>query len=613
MSTIHLLDQDLINKIAAGEVVERPSSVVKELVENALDAEGTQLEVKILQGGIDRIIVQDNGKGMTQEDAKMCLLRHATSKLQSADDLFALRSMGFRGEALASIASVSQFSLITKTKEESNGYRVWLDEQQKIQAESAPANTGTRVTVDNLFYNVPARQKFLKTASTEFSHILRYLQQVSLIHPSLEIVCTHNDKEIFHYLPESLQERVQRVMGKQWEGKMIPLQLKKEGISLEGFVSIPSHVHSTHKYQYLFVNGRPIYDHLLSRTVLNAYETMVPKGYFPSFVLKLDIDPSQVDVNVHPRKSEVKFLQMSAVMGLVKSAVRQSLQDHDLVPKQSLYQPSEGQEASYQGAPSFSSWKSAEKKNSAPSPYRASSPQKSIVHFPAKSTPSHQESQEAMKFSQEFMSGRLASKEYKKSHPFRIIGQLHLSCILLESSEGLLMGDQHAISEIVNYQQIKKNYQQKNISSQSLLLPEVVSLQADEMELWRESLEFIQDFGWEVSEIGSSEIQISALPEVLKKENVAGEFQELLLELQKEKTFDHSKKEEELIKYQACRSAVMVGDQLTQEEMEQLVSQWYQVENNAACEHGRPALAEVTLDEIRSFFNRGKVKHLNIG
>ncbi|MDZ4217006.1 MAG: DNA mismatch repair endonuclease MutL, partial [Candidatus Gracilibacteria bacterium] len=236
---IKLLPSDLINKIAAGEVVERPASVVKELTENAVDSRATRIEIKLEQGGSKLIQVIDNGSGMSEEDARLCLVRHATSKISSVDDLFNIHTLGFRGEALASIASVSQFSLVTRQEGSAQGSKVSLDAGQQLIWEPTAANEGTTVTVNNIFYNVPARQKFLKTPGTEFTHILRYLQQLSLIHPELELKLVHNTKTIFHYYRSDWQDRVEQVLGKDFSSKLLPLLARDEGIRIEGFIAKP--------------------------------------------------------------------------------------------------------------------------------------------------------------------------------------------------------------------------------------------------------------------------------------------------------------------------------------------------------------------------------------
>ncbi len=592
MNEIHLLDQDLINKIAAGEVVERPASVVKELIENALDAQATRIVISLAKGGAEMIRIVDNGVGMSQQDAKMSLVRHATSKIQEAGDLFKLSSMGFRGEALASIASVSEFNLVTKRKEDELGTRVCLSKSQEVEATASAANTGTVVNVSHLFHNVPARKKFLKTAATEFSHILKYLQQLALVYPEREFRLEHNGKEIFHFHPEEFDIRVRQVLGAEAHSQLRPVDYEEFGIHVSGFISLPSWVHATHKNQYLFVNKRPVYDHLVSRSVLEAYQTMIPRGYHPTFVLKIDLPSDQVDVNVHPRKSEVKFLQPSQIITTLKRAVSTALRDADLIPKRSLTQGHV-----YQNTVPIQSPGIAVK--------RIATTTGPVAHF--SKAPTRVQVQGAMSFSQSFSSGIEERKQAAlDEHAWKVIGQAHASFILVETPEGIQILDQHALSEIVNYQKISKQYLESSVESQPLLLPETLDLTLEEVELMMDSKIILHKLGWDYDQISPNALQILALPEILKNENINDQFRDLVSQVHEQKSLEMTTRELELIKYQACRSAIMFGDILTKESMESLLNQWLSIDNNAACEHGRPSAAQLSTDEIRSFFNRGK-------
>lgn len=581
---IKLLPQDLINKIAAGEVVERPASVVKEMTENAVDAGATRIEIILEEGGIKLIQIIDNGSGMTEEDAKLCLVRHATSKIDSLEDLFNIQTMGFRGEALASIAAVSQFSLVTRRKDSAVGYKVTLDQQHLPQIQETAANEGTTVSIQNLFYNVPARQKFLKSANTEFTHILRYLQQFSLIHFDKEVKLTHNKKTIFHYHPSDEKTRVEQVVGKEFSSKLISFQSNSNDLSLRGFVAKPELVHATHKNQYLFVNGRPVYDHLISRSVLEAYDTLVPRGYFPAFVLHLDLDPKLVDVNVHPRKSEVKFLNISEVLSLLKNAVRNALKKEDLTQSHSFLE-----------------------KNFLNFSHKISSHQETLYQPRVNYSPRPSASQvkQALEFNSSFPG---SIREIKQSPleelGWKILGQIHLSFILVETPEGLRVFDQHAVSEITNYQKLMKQRESGEVCSQQLLLPVQIELTQEEEVIIEENRRLFQSLGWEIDELSSTSFQISSLPEILKIEKIEESLHDILSQLKEEKGVDMSSRELAILKYEACRGAVMFGDPLSMEEMKGLLNQWLQVENNAACEHGRPAAANLSLEQMRAFFKR---------
>lgn len=592
---IKILSQDLINKIAAGEVVERPASVVKELTENAVDAGASSIEIILEEGGVKLIKVGDNGMGMSEEDAKLCLLRHATSKIDSVEDLFNINTLGFRGEALASIAAVSQFSLLTKQPESAQGVRVGLDEKHEVLIQPAAAQDGSSVSIRNLFYNVPARQKFLKTAQTEYTHILRYLQQFALIHPDLELKLQHNKKLIFHYQSSDWAQRVEKVLGKTFYSKLIPLAEQQSEVPIKGFIAKAELVHATHKNQYLFVNGRPVYDHLVNRAVLEGYGTLVPKGYFPAFVIRIDVDPQMVDVNVHPRKSEVKFVSPSLVIKFVKEIVRKSLASADLASEKTL--PSTGSDflSFEKGSASHSTSKKIGK--SIPSSFPRTSG--------TQSKPSQKQVKQALAFSQSFSGGvQSLKKSPLEENDWNILGQMHLSFILVETLEGLLLFDQHAVSEITNYHRLMKERENGEICSQQLLLPFQVELTAEEQSIIEENREVFIRLGWEIDQLGERSYQISALPEILKVNNIEENIHDLLSQLKEEKDLDMTERELAILKYEACRGAIMFGDALTLDEMKGLLNQWHQVENNAACEHGRPALARITIEEMRKFFKR---------
>jgi DNA mismatch repair protein MutL len=379
---------------------------------------------------------------------------------------------------------------------------------------------------------------------------------------------------------------VEQVLGKEFSSKLISLQSENPEISIRGFVAKPELVHATHKNQYLFVNKRPVYDHLISRSILEAYDTLVPRGYFPSFVLYLEIDPKLVDVNVHPRKSEVKFLKVSEILSLLKSGVKNALGAVDLTSSHSF--PN-------QNIVHFS------KPNTYQPPVQKFASSTSFTP----SRPSATQVKQALEFNHPF-SGAL--REIRQSpldeRGWKILGQIHLSFILVETPEGLRVFDQHAISEITNYQALIKQRENGEVCSQQILLPVQVEVTHEENVILEQNKELFGSLGWEIDELTPGSFQISALPEILKIENIEESFHDILSALKEEKEVDMAARELALLKYEACRGAVMFGDLLSLEEMKGLLNQWLQVENNAACEHGRPAAAQFTLDEMRSFFKR---------
>lgn len=598
MSSIHILPKTLSNQIAAGEVIERPFSVIKELVENSLDAQASHITVQVRKGGKELIEVTDNGTGMSSADAELSLHRFATSKIQTEEDLFNIHSFGFRGEALPSIASVSIFTLQTRPQDSSQGTEIRVKGGTQEWIKSVGMNTGTRVVVEHLFFNIPARKKYLKSDTTELSHIAEYLTQIALIHPAVAFTLTHNDKKVFQLPPrDSLQARIQDLFGDNVQEEILPLETGGSPLELSGFISHPRYSRPTGKYEFLFVNRRPVKNQMIHKAVLEGYERTMERGSFPFFVLNLEIDPTKVDVNVHPRKLEVRFEDAHRIFSFFKHAVEQSLQAGFLHSEEGRNESSASAPLSFASQNTsaypvyeqkkYSSLRSIESVKSPRSPYAVSQTyphtQTTPAFFDLPSSVSHPQH----------------ASYFKK-----IIGQIHHCYILFETEKGFGVADQHAAHEIILYHKIKDAHARKKIAVQRLLAPVSIDIPAGRVPLWERSQELLSSLGFETSLIGKQTLLLSAVPNELTKADLAKALLDVLDELEEYAQRSPEELKEKIYATMACRAAVKFGDTLKPEEQWNLLHELEQLQKGYSCPHGRPVLKEFSLQEMLKWFKR---------
>ncbi len=583
MGSIRVLSESLRNQIAAGEVVERPASVIKELIENAIDAKATQIDIAIFAGGTQSIRVRDNGSGMTEEDALMALKRYATSKIFTADDLFDLHSFGFRGEALASIASISKLLLTTKQKEGDSAIQITA---HNAEVSNIGAPDGTEVIVQDLFYNVPARKKFLKTEKTESAHVTNIVQDLALAHPSIGFRLTLDDRMVLDTPVRkgdtALLQRIQDIFGNTGVENVSPIQFLGKDLSISGYASHP-HIHRRNrKNQKIFVNKRPVSDRMIFAAISQAYESLVPKGFYPDVFLFLDIAPDLVDVNVHPRKSEVKFLQEREVFRAVKGAIQSAFKEETDVTQRNEEQK----------------WtlRSSEKSFLKTSlqqipPQEKFSFSKSIPNSLG-SAPSAPASVQPSSFSK----GKNDVIE-----DGRVIGQIRNSFLLVEQEEGLMIIDQHAAHERVRYEILMKNLKEKTPQSQRLLLPQIIEVSPAEKQVLEEYREILKSFGFEIEEFSNHEMSLFAVPSGTEKTDFTENLKNLLHDLEGYDSSDPKavlSPAERIATFAACRGAVKFGDKLTLPEMEQLLVDLRACETSQACAHGRPVWMYISYDQM---------------
>ena len=634
MRKIAVLSQNTIDKIAAGEVVERPASVVKELVENAIDAGATAITVEIKEGGISFIRVTDNGGGIPKEQVPLAFLRHATSKITQAEDLLQITSLGFRGEALSSISAVSQMEVITKAPEDFMGVRYVIEGGQEKVLEDVGAPNGTTMLVRNLFFNTPARKKFLKTAMTEAGYVSSYMEQLALSHHNISFKYMVNGQLRLHTSGNAnLKDVIYGIYGRDITRELIPVQYEKTGISITGFIGKPSIARGNRNFENYYINGRYVKSKLLMKAIEEAYKPYMMQHKYPFVCLQYDIHGEDVDVNVHPTKMEVRFQNQSAVYNATYDLITEALAGKEIIPEVSL--TSKPTVAPKQTHPK-------EKKILVPEPFEKNRiAEEKAVYAPVglrpasaepktenKTTPISisepvkpkesemqakpkeqkqesfpQEKSEVVKIEQmELFDNRLLSKEARVHH--RIIGQLFDTYWLVEYDNKFYIIDQHAAHEKVLYERFLKEFAQKEIISQMVSPPSLVSLNLQESNLLKANLEIFREFGFEISEFGGKEYSIHAVPA-----NIYGvSVQELFIQILDSLDQEHISKTPDIlverIATAACKAAVKGNNRLSVKEADALIDELLSLENPYNCPHGRPTIISMTKYELEKKFKR---------
>jgi DNA mismatch repair protein MutL len=560
MPQIKILPPDLTNKIAAGEVVERPASVVKELIENAIDAGATEIKVDVLYGGKRLMRVYDNGSGMDGEDALLCFRRHATSKLSDEKDLFYIKTMGFRGEALPSIASVSKVKIITGKRGEPSGTWVEIAGGEVREIRESPA-VGTTVEVRELFFNTPARKKFLKSNSTELFHIIDVVTKEALCHWKTGFVLTSDNKETINLPPASgARERVMQVFGSDFLNGLIEADGEAEGIRMISYVTKTDNFRGTRLHQFLFINSRPVKDRALSHAVYGAYEGIMPRDKHPIFFLFLDIDPAKVDVNVHPTKREVRFEDKELIYRFINRFIKEAVRaDRMQYTKQFAEMP----EADY--------------------------PESARMTFPPcySSPASH--------------NGTLLSENleltYKPSLPFIYLGD---TFVALSGKGGLTLIDHHAAHERVLYEKFLNGI---SLDCHPLLFPRQVKLTHTEYGIILENLQMLRSFGIEADDFGHETVIVRSLPSALQEADINAILSDMASCILEGVAPDKSLKEA-LAARIACHSSVRGKTILGREELSALLDDLEKTEHPDQCPHGRPTRVFFSLDELKKIFKR---------
>lgn len=584
MSLIKILPENLVNQIAAGEVVERPASVVKELVENSLDAGADSIVVELKDAGKTLIKVSDNGCGIAKDELTIALQRHATSKISDESDLWKIKTMGFRGEALASISSVSKLVIRSKRNNDLSGAEIHSDGGEIVQIKDVGMNQGTQIEVRNLFFNTPARQKYLKQDSTELGHVSAIFNTIALANPGKSFRLIHNEKTISS-LPKvtDLISRISDIFGSVTAEAMIPIFYGGSDFQIDGFIGKPLLSRSTGQHQYFFVNGRPIQHFLLANTIKTAFHSMLMENKKPVFVLNMKIDPSLIDVNVHPRKTEIRFEDQQTIIKVVYGCTKTALEKTSLIPKgftESRRYMSDGVESERidkNEVPQSSGrgWSAANRAQAL----------------------SGQDVQEALSFSRDILGQRDVQ--------IKSISQIANSYIVAEDKNGLVLIDQHAAHERIRYEELMDQFENQKKSVQPLLVPEQMELSSQEINLIEENKNIFEQLGFEIEPFGGNTFIVNAVPSCLAKEDVYAVIKGVLDDISNQKNPSKMQgRVEEILTYMSCRSAIKFGKSLSQTEMQALILQMEKLKRPYTCPHGRPTMIALTLGELDKMFGR---------
>ncbi|MBR1642422.1 MAG: DNA mismatch repair endonuclease MutL [Butyrivibrio sp.] len=656
MAIINELDKNTIDQIAAGEVVERPSSVVKELVENSIDCGATAITVEIKGGGIDMIRVTDNGSGIEKSQIRKAFKRHATSKLKTIDDLYSIHSLGFRGEALSSISSVAQVDLITKTEDELVGTRYCINGGEEAAFEDIGAPKGTTLIVRNLFYNTPARKKFLKTAQTEASYIGDVMEHLALDNPTISFHYINNKDDKFSTSGNGdLKEIIYRIYGRDISVSLIPIKATENGMTLEGYLGEPVLNRSNRNFEIFFVNGRYIKDKVMSKALEEGYKEYLMMHKFPFAVLHLCMDPADVDVNVHPAKLEVRFNNQVKLHEFIRLSVESVLKNHEMIPDALLSEKEDKKEAEKEAK------KEAEKegesdelvKEKAPEKVKAPEPFEELrfeEHKISSDTPIYakgvkaepvkiEDSNKSAVWTRIFgdSDGSVAEKNENPSpiiksenaivvekkpvqldlfeekvltkdnvKEYQILGQLFGTYWIIAYKDKMLLVDQHAAHEKVNYERMIKRFKSGEMLSQMVNPPVIVALTSAEEELFLNYRQYFEKLGFNIENFGGREYAMRAIPvDLFGCESEKEMFTEILDELSHETNLDRTP---DVINYKiasmACKASVKGNTRMSVMEMEALLDELLTLDNPYNCPHGRPTIISMTKYEIDKKFKR---------
>ena len=589
MAKIQVLSESLIRKIAAGEVIERPASVVKELVENSLDAGARRVDVEIREGGRQGIGVIDEGSGMSREDVLLCAERHATSKMSGPTDLFAISSLGFRGEALASIGAVSRLAIETCTAEEAEGTCLVIEGGIRRELSPIGRDVGTSVWVRNLFYNIPARRKFLRHVETEARHVTQAVVQLASAYPEVAFRLVHQEREVLHYLPGGRRDRAGDLLDFS-PADLIVAEAEEEGIRVFGLLSPPGRCRRTRARQYLLVRQRPIVSRGLNSAIYAGYGGLLGHNAHPMYCLWIDLDPRQVDVNVHPTKREVRFADERRVRQVVQAAVRQAL---DMPETTRFAAPAEGGSGGEAGVaetgPAFQPrWLDAGRRGVnegseeseqmalsllAPASPRAVSPGEGDEDISLRDIPSTQ------------------------------LLQVHNKYIVAPIRDGIVIIDQHVAHERVRFEEVLDALADEETATQHLLMPHTLDVSPVEMDVFREAASLFAQLGFGVREFGPTTLMVDSIPPRLRNWGDGDVFYQIMTDLSEE-LGACSEAREAMAASMACHTSIRAGERLDRQEMEVLIARLLQAREPFVCPHGRPIMVRIALRELDRLFGR---------
>ncbi len=636
MSRIQLLDNATIDKIAAGEVVERPSSVVKELVENSIDAGASAITVEIKDGGISFIRITDNGKGIPADQVKEAFLRHATSKIQSVEDLYRIQSLGFRGEALSSIGAVAQVEMMTKTKDSLMGVRFCMEGGKETEISQIGVPDGTTILVKNLFFNTPARRKFLKTAATEGGYIADLCEHLAMSKPDISFRFIVNNQVKFHTSGNGdIREIIYRIFGKDFIREIIPMDYKSEDMTIRGFLGKPALNRSNRNFETCFINGRYVKSTFLQKAIEEGYRAYLMQHKFPFAVLYFSIDTDKVDVNVHPTKMDIRISESQKYYEIIVSAISSTLKEQEMIPDMEQvenYQKPPKPEAvernlvpepfeknrmentsfmvkedfSYKSfpnipvAPTQDVWVKEPPREALPS-VSVTKPLEETLPFEVPSSPKENQCIE-QPVQMDFFEEKILKQENRDK--FEILGQVFKTYWLVSYEDKLLFVDQHAAHEKVKYEKLIKEMKQNTVTSQLLQPPLVLHLTPKEEAALAEYHGYFEKMGFLWEDFGSHSIAVRQMPVELYGKSEKHFFEEILDELVENGCKGTPEVVEEKIASMACKAAIKGNQSTNDKEMKELLSQLFELENPYHCPHGRPTMISMSRTDLEKKFKR---------
>ncbi|HLP20296.1 MAG TPA: DNA mismatch repair endonuclease MutL [Chitinophagales bacterium] len=615
MDIIRLLPDNIANQIAAGEVIQRPSSAVKELLENSIDSGATHIKLIVKQAGKSLVQVIDNGCGMSDTDARMCFEKHATSKIRAAEDLFNIRTMGFRGEALASIASIAQVEMKTRQTGDQLGTCIEIEGMKVLKQEPCQTPEGTSIAMKNLFFNVPARRNFLKSDSVELKNIIEEFQRVALAHPKIGFQLFNNDNEVYHLKSGNLKQRIIGLFGDNYAGKMVPVEEKSYALHVYGFVGKPEFSKKTRGEQFVFVNNRFIKSPYLNHAVSTAFDQMLPQGSFPFYVLFLDIDPARIDINVHPAKNEIKFEDEKLVYTFVNLGVKHALgaysvspsidfnQEHHLNNNDTFtQQPRTWLEITQQATTTRDAKKFAPPSNFQPLTKREEGNVKNWEKaYDIGKTPENknQKSEIAGDFVTHTDKQIADNDAYKEAVPPH---QVQRKYIVSQIKSGFILIDQQAAHERVMYERYLRMLEKNRNESQRQLFPQSLELNAMDAQILLEILPEVNGLGFDIQEFGKNSFVIHGFPADLVQENEKKIVEEMIEQFKMNAQVTKLSKRENLAKSLAYSSSIKAGKKLSVEEMKTLIDELFACENAFTAPNGRFTFITIGNDELEKRF-----------
>ncbi|NQV02001.1 MAG: DNA mismatch repair endonuclease MutL [Bacteroidia bacterium] len=582
---IRLLPESVANQIAAGEVVQRPASAVKELLENAVDAGATEIKLIIKDAGRTLIQVVDNGCGMSERDARMCFERHATSKIKSTNDLLAIRTLGFRGEALASIASIAQVELKSKRTEEEIGTSIQVYGSEFISQTAVSCSDGTSVIIKNLFYNVPARRNFLKSNTLELKYIMEEFNRVALVHPDISFHMYNQDKILIQLSPSNLKQRLLALLGSHNNHKLIPIRQETPMVNLSGFIGKPEFAKKKRGEQYFFANGRFIKNPYLNHAVENAFQELIPKDSYPTYFIYLEVDPPTIDVNIHPTKTEINFQDAKSIYAILNAAIKQSIGKYNLTP-----------------ALDFETEKSMDLP---PLPDDHPIRPPSITINPDYN-PFEKQTKPQLEFNYKTSAGERGAQWQKPDETAIPILQIENRYIVTHLRNGIVVIDQQAAHERILYEEFLLHEKKRDSGAQKLLLPQTVQVSHDDAEMVRNISDLLLQAGFEISGFGKNTFVVHTAPVGVESSEIQPLIEVILESYKSETDGFRNKEEHKLARTMACRLAIKHGKQLNQQEVSSLIQQLMSCATPDLTPDGKPTMILLSFEDLVK-----KFKHTN--